>query len=212
MATLAHIVALLLVNLQYHDTTHTYTRRLPCCRLGYKTQVVAFVLGADKGFLFPLSVSSLLWSPCINHPLMRLQLMIELLIKGQTCGERKQWMWERKIRSAKQQIKRQKIKNKVKSWCKLERRGKGWQTIKRKKERVNRQKDGRSVRIETANRRTREERGREGKKKKERDGRELSVGHRRECVACWHCFHAAHFKGLGLWRERGASDNGKGRK
>lgn len=93
-------------------------------------------------------------------------------------------MWERKIRSTKQQIKRQKIKNKVKSWCKLERRGKGWQTIKGKKERVNRQKDGRSVRIETANRRTREERGREGEKKKERDGRELSVGHRRECVAC----------------------------
>lgn len=161
MATLAHIVALLLVNLQYHDTTHTC--HLPCCRLGYKTQAIAFVLGADKGFLFPLSVSSLLWSPCINHPLMRLQLMIELLIKDQTCGERKQSMWERKVRSAKQQIE---TENKVKSWCKLERRRKGWQTIKGKKERVNRQKDGRSVRIETANRRTREERGREGKKRK----------------------------------------------
>lgn len=51
-----------------------------------------------------------------------------------------------------------------------------------KKERENRQKDGGSVRIETANRRTREERVRE--RKKERNGGELSVGHRRECVAC----------------------------
>lgn len=66
------------------------------------------------------------------------------------------------------------IKNKVKSWCKLERRGKGWQTIKGKKERVNRQKGGRSVRIETANRRTREERGREGKKERKRWRRAVS--------------------------------------
>lgn len=73
------------------------------------------------------------------------------------------------------------IKNKVGVHSK--RSGNGLQTIKRKKERESWQKDGGSVRIETAGRRTREERGREvcvwgGV------GGELSVGHRRECVAC----------------------------
>ena len=67
-----------------HSTTHTHC--LPSYKLGYKTQALASVSGADKGFLFPLSVPSLLWSPCINHPLMRLQLMIPLLIKHQTWG------------------------------------------------------------------------------------------------------------------------------
>lgn len=52
------------------------------------------------------------------------------------------------------------------------------------KERESGQKDGGSVRIETANRRTGEEKGESGGKKKERNCEELSVGHWRECVAC----------------------------
>lgn len=43
-----------------------------------------------------------------------------------------------------------------------------WYTMKRKKERENQQKDGGSARIETANRRTREERGREREKRKKK--------------------------------------------
>lgn len=141
--------------------------------------------------------------PCINHPLLGLQLKIELLIKGQTWWE-EETQWGR-WRLVKQQLKRQNKEIKTKSCVKL--KEEGGRMMNSEGNEKWRQRNGRgSVRIETVNRGTKEER------KKRRNGGELSVGHRRECVACWHCFHAAHFKGPGLWRERGASDNGTGRK